>query len=197
MRLVGRLGDVRPARVEGTPEVCRVEPRRLGARQLLPHWIDLLALAGSRGTARLACCGFGDKGKLHLRSGSITREQAIAHLDTLVGWYLEGQQRPLCFLPDLALEYVDDLFGKGAAPDDALAKCNASLVADFRPRWEARDPWFRRLLAPAPHCLGELAKTSEFCRIAVDVLEPLAAILVEQKVEEWLHTRATTGGDPR
>ncbi len=184
VHLVGRLGDVAPG------GLSRVEARKVSASQLLPHWIDLLALAACRGEGVLACCGFDRAGNLDARQGTVRREQALAYLETLTSLYLEGQRRPLCFLPSISQEYVDLITGENAKePDEALAKCNGKLANEFQPRWETKDLWFRRLLAPPPYCLGEQAATSEFCRIAEAVLEPMARLLVEQDAEAWLAAR--------
>jgi exodeoxyribonuclease V gamma subunit len=179
-RLVGRLGDV------SRDGLCRVEPRRLRARHLLGHWIDALALAASGRTATLACCGFDDDGAVHLRVGSVDPATALEHLDGLAAAYREGQQRPLCFLPNLGHEYLDAQAGrKPKSRDEALAACNGRLTNEFRPAWEAIDPWFKRVLAPGPP-LGQRAEDSEFCRLADTVLGPMAATLQERDVASWL-----------
>ena len=191
IRLTGRLGDVSPdALAERAHGLCRVEARKVGANQLLPHWIDLLTLAAAGGPATLECCGLNGDGGLDLRIGSLSPDEALRHLQTLVELYLEGQQRPLCFLPNLSLEFVELITGERARePDDALEKCNRDLANIFTPRWEANDAWFGRLLAPPPHCLGERAETSEFCRIALAVLEPMARTLRKADAEQWLSNR--------
>ncbi len=181
LRLTGRLGDVRP---DG---LCRVEARKIGAGQLLPHWIDMLALAASTGHGAITCGALDGAGGVALRIGSIGADEALRRLQTLADLYAEGQRRPLCFLPNLALEFVDLVAGeKPCEPDEALAKCNGSLANDFTPRWEAKDVWFKRLLGPAPHVLGDRAETSEFCRLAVDVVEPMARTLEAADTAQWL-----------
>ncbi len=182
LRLTGRLGDLRG---QG---LCRIEARKMGAGQLLPHWIDLLALAAATGQSTLECCALDGKGGLSLRIGSLSAEQALRHLQTLAELYVEGQQRPLCFLPNLSLEFVELVTGdKAREPDEALARCNSNLANDFTPRWEAKDAWFKRLLAPAPHALGVRAETSEFCRLAGAILEPMMDSLAAVDARHWLN----------
>lgn len=182
LRLVGRLGDV------GRNGLCRVEPRRLRARHLLGHWIDALALAAGGRPVTLACCGFDGDGVVHLRLGTVDPATAREHLEALAAIYREGQQRPLCFLPNLAQDYLDAQNGKQPkSPDDALAACNGRLTNDFQPAHEAGDPWFRRVLAPG-RPLGARAADSEFCRLAEQVLGPMAAALKERDIEPWLKT---------
>jgi len=183
MRVTGRLGDVSAARL------CRVEARRMNASLLLPHWIDLLVLAASGIGASLECCGLDGDGGVDLRVGSIGAQQARGHLRTLVEVYREGQQRPLCFLPNLSLEYVRLTSGdKARDPDDALRSLNGKLANDFQPRWEARDPWFKHVLTP-PQLLGSAAGSSEFCRLADTVVQPMEHTLAHQDVTEWLANR--------
>jgi exodeoxyribonuclease V gamma subunit len=192
VRLTGRLGDA------GSEGLCRVEARKMSASFLLPHWIDLLALAASGRGATLECCGLDGDGGLDLRVGSIGADEAQAYLQTLTELYLEGQRRPLCFLPNLSLEFVELVTGKRARePDQALATLNRGLGSDFQPRWEAEDTWFRHVLAPPPNSLGASAGTSEFCRLASTVLEPLASTLEQQDVDQWLANRTGHGAvDP-
>ena len=181
LRLTGRLGDVAP---EG---LRRIEARRASERQLLPHWIDLLALAATGRSATLTCCGFARDGGLDVRIASLDPEQALAYLETLAELYLEGQQRPLCFLPGAAGEFVELVDGeKGLDPDAALAKCNARLANDFSPPWEVRDVWFRRVLAPMPEPLGSHAETSGFCRAAMAILGPMQRRLAPVDADDWL-----------
>jgi exodeoxyribonuclease V gamma subunit len=186
LRLVGRIGDAFPDGLR------RIDARRLGARQLLGHWIDLLALAATGHPGRLTCCGFDKDGALDLRVGSVDPTAALEHLGRLVELYLEGQQRPICFMPDLALGYLERL-GKGAAPDDALAKCNGKLTDEFRTTWEATDPWYAALLAEPPDPLGAVAESSEFCATASTVLGPMLTTLAQLRVEDWLAAPSTTG----
>jgi exodeoxyribonuclease V gamma subunit len=179
VRVVGRLGDL------NRDGLHRLEPRRLRARNLLGHWIDAVALAASGRTATLACYGFDNDGALHLRRGTLDPAAALAHLETLAGLYREGQQRPLCFLPNLGQEFLDALGGKKPkSPDEALAMCNGRLTNEFQPAWEAGDPWFKRVLAPEQP-LGARAEASEFCRLAEAVLGPMAAALQEQDPGPW------------
>ncbi len=180
VRVVGRVGDVRP---EG---LCRIEPRRLGARQLLVHWLDLLALAATGRTATLACCGIDKEGELDMRLGTIDASTARTHLQTLTDLYLEGQQRPLVFLPELGEEFVGHLDPKKRlSPDQALDRCNLKLSGDFHVDWVATNVWLAPVLAEAPHPLGDRASTSEFCRIACDVIQPLLDTLQPTGRDEW------------
>jgi exodeoxyribonuclease V gamma subunit len=185
LRLTGRLGDVRPH------GLSRIEARKAGAGQLLPHWIDLLALAATTGRSTLECCALEGKGGLTLRLGSLTAADALRHLQVLAELYVHGQQRPLCFLPNLSREYVDMIDGeKPRDPDEALARCNDSLADSFRPRWAARDEWFIRVLQPGPHPLGDRAETSEFCRLAVAILAPMERTLAPVDAGQWLQQPA-------
>lgn len=188
VRLTGRLGDA------GADGLLRVEARKVNASFLLPHWIDLLALAAAGRAATLECCGLDGDGGLELRIGSVSAAEARAHLETLCEIYRAGQRRPLCFLPNLSLEYVTLLGGaRPKTPDDALASLNGKLTNDFQPRWEARDTWFRHVLDPAGPPLGGSAATSEFCRLASAVLAPMDQTLTVQDIGRWLGNR--TGSD--
>jgi exodeoxyribonuclease V gamma subunit len=182
LRLTGRLGSVAPDGLR------RIEARRVSARQLLPHWIDLLALAATGRAATLHCCGLDGDGELDLRIGRVEPEQARSWLEALTDLYVEGQQRPLCFLPGTAGDFVELVDGdRGLDPDEALAKCNAHLAREFNPPWEVRDVWFRRVLAPMPEPLGARAETSEFCRVASEVVRPMTLCLAPvDDVDAWL-----------
>ena len=192
IRVVGRVGDVRP---EG---LCRIEPRRLRAHHLLSHWIDLLALAASGCTGKLACGGFDDQGELELRLGNIEPVVAQTHLKTLTAWYLEGQQRPLMFLPALGEEFVKYLCAKTPLTTDAaLDKCNKRLNNDYSSTWPKNDAWFAPILADDPHPLGDDATTSEFCRIAQEVIAPMVNSLEIADRKTWFAVLAPdTGSRP-
>jgi exodeoxyribonuclease V gamma subunit len=190
-RVTGRLGDV------GAEGLCRVEARRMNASVLLPHWIDLLALAATGTSASLECCALDGDGGLDLRVGALGADEARAHLESLIEVYVAGQQRPLCFLPNLGLEFVEQISGADPAqPDDALDSLNRKLGNDFQPPWEVRDIWFRHVLKAPPAPLGTSAQTSEFCRVASTVLEPLASTLSPQDVARWLANRVGSAGRP-
>jgi len=191
MRVVGRLGDVYAHGLR------RVDARRLGARPLLGHWLDLLALAARGEPAQLICCGLDKDGGLDLRVGTVDPETALSRLDALVGLYLEGLQRPLCFMPDLGLSYLTLCAGpKGSDPDAALEKINARLVNTERPSWEAGDPWFAPLLQPAPAPLGRSAADCEFCQLAGQILGPMTdTLLTQSDAEGWLAQSNDFSGD--
>ncbi len=193
MRVIGRVGDVRP---EG---LCRIEPRQLHASQLLAHWIDLLAVAATGRTVTLACCGFsGDSdgdGQLDLRLGTIDAPTAFMYLQSLADLYFEGQRRPLLFLPGLGAKFIEHLSGeKPLTADAALDKCNSRLTNDFQIAWEKNDVWFAPLLAQNPHPLGDDAATSELCRVALDVIEPMLNTLSQVEKDDWLQAVAADGG---
>lgn len=189
LRVVGRIGDVRPA------GLCRIEPRELRASQLLAHWIDLLALAATGRSTTLASCGFDSDGQLELRLGSIDARRAAGHLQSLVDLYCEGQRRPLMFLPGLGAKFVEYLAGdKPLTPDAALNKCNDTLNDDFHPAWEKTDVWFAPLLAQDPHPLGDDVATSELCRLALTVIQPMLSTLEKVNKEDWLAAVAAPGG---
>jgi len=189
LRVVGRIGDVRPT------GLCRIEPRALRASQLLVHWMDLLALAATGRVTTLASCGFDGDGQLELRLGTIDPQAATGHLQSLVDLYFEGQRRPLKFLPSLGANFVEFLgSAKPLAPDAALAKCNGILNDDYHTAREKEDVWFAPLLAPDDHPLGDDAATSELCRIAMTVIQPMLNTLEKVAKEDWLAAVASAGG---
>jgi exodeoxyribonuclease V gamma subunit len=180
VRVVGRLGDVHPG------GITRIHAWRLNAHRLLDDWIDLLGLAASGRTATLTVGGFDKDGRPVLRSGSLTAERAIQHLDRLVSLYLEGQSRPLCFLPELAMRYVEHLGGdKPKEPEQALQELTGYLSNSFRPAWETMDPWFSTLLLAGDYPLGESVEASELCALASAIVAPMDEVLQPSDPDEW------------
>jgi exodeoxyribonuclease V gamma subunit len=168
VRVTGRLGDV------VANGLARVEPRRISARTLLAHWIDLLGLAATGSTATLICCGFDDTAEIHRSFRTVAPKAASAHLELLVDLYREGQRRALCFLPDLAMRYLEEMAGKSPkSPDEALAAVNNYLARNYSPAWEATDAWFSLLLAEPPSPLGEDAASNELCQLACAIVKPM------------------------
>ncbi|MEQ9003938.1 MAG: hypothetical protein RIE74_10270, partial [Pseudomonadales bacterium] len=171
-----------------------VEARRFGARPLFGHWIDLLALAAG-GEASLVCAGFDGDGALDLRAARVTPAEALGHLNTLAETYLEGQQRPLCFLPDLAESYLEAVEGERPRPPaDALARLNDRLTDGFHPHWAAGDVWFQRVLAGGDAPLGADPDASEFCALATTLLRPMTLAVAAIGAEAWLAGADGEGG---
>jgi exodeoxyribonuclease V gamma subunit len=167
-RLAGRLSDLCPG------GLYRLRPGSLSPRSTLGDWIDCLALAASGHCATLHLAGL-DDGKLTLREARVSVDEARAALERLVQWFLEGQLRPLPFLPDLAEIYLDERdrrLGRGAAPEEAAAAAletvNGKLDPQSRYAHHAlQDPYFVAVLERgAP--LGARPGDSVFCALSED-----------------------------
>ena len=177
VRLCGRLTDARP---EG---LCRVRPGRLAMRNTLGDWIDYLALVASgKGSPKLRLAGAA-QGVVDLRAAEVQPGEARSTLEALVSWYLEGQRRPLPFLPDMAELYLEERSRRqhrGASLSEAsnqtLAAVNAKLDPGIQhPHHALNDPWFAAVLAPdAP--LGTRSDDSVF----VAITEAACALLHER-----------------
>ncbi|MCP5178939.1 MAG: exodeoxyribonuclease V subunit gamma [Pseudomonadales bacterium] len=191
VRLVGRVTGIGPR------GLVALECGELSGSVLLPHWIDLLAVAAAANTrTSLTCVGVDDKRGLAARAGAIGPALARQELETLVELYLAGQRSPLCFLPRLGMRYVEKLKpGDVSSAVKALASCNNALDG-FNGSWtDLQDPWFAPLLAPEPHYLGIDPDTSEFCRLATAILAPLVASLQPVPVATWLAELRARGGE--
>jgi exodeoxyribonuclease V gamma subunit len=168
VRLCGRLTDARPG------GLCRVRPGSLAMRNTVGDWIDYLALvaSGQGGVPQLRLAG-ATQGVVDLRAAEVQPDEARSTLDGLVSWYLEGQRRPLPFLPDLAEFYLDERgrrLGRGErlpeASNQALAVVNARLDPGMQhPHHALKDPYFAAVLTPgAP--LGIRSEDSVFVAMA-------------------------------
>jgi len=172
VRLTGWLEDVRPDGLR------RIHVGRLRVVRQLADWIELLALRASGHDGELRCAGLTRQGAVEVLGASVTADAAREHLDALVRGYLEGQRRPLCFLPDLGGKFVDRVArGKPSADgrsfeQRALDDCNGYLAHDHQDAWEMRDAYFP-YVAPPPSYLGDDPASSEFCRWAERVCGPL------------------------
>ncbi|MCP5185957.1 MAG: hypothetical protein H6993_18470, partial [Pseudomonadales bacterium] len=192
VRLVGRVTGL------GPHGLLALECAELSGSVLLPHWIDLLAVASAATVSTtLTCVGVDDKGALAVRTGAIDPTLARQALETLAALFLAGQRSPLCFLPRLGMRYVDKLKpGDTSSAAKALAERNKALDG-YNGSWtELKDPWFAPLLAPEPDYLGDDPATSEFCRLSSIILGPLVATLESVPADSWLtQQRARRGGN--
>ncbi len=177
-RLAGRVNDFRPGRLS------RVRPGRLGLRRALVDWVDYLVVVAAGEPAILRLAGL-QKDVPDIRQAQVRQEEALAALDILSDWFLQGQRSPLPFHPDIAELYMEErgkLTEKGKAPSDAgasaLDKANQALSDDFRPHHALNDPYFALTLQPgAP--LGKSPGDSPFCPMT----EALCGLLYERLLE--------------
>ncbi len=175
LRLTGQIADVMGN------ELWRVEPRKVTARHLMNHWFDLLALAATNGEMKLSLFGIGDREKIAAWEGRVDPEAALSYLRSLAQLFLEGQCRPLRFMPGLAGQFVEQL--RKGDPQAALDYCNAASTFDRGRPYELDDPWFRRLLLEPDKPLGRDATGNEFCDIAIELVGTMQDAFKIEEIE--------------
>ena len=175
LRVVGVVGDVwfQEAQPVGIRKVLNGD---VGLHTILPAWIDYLAWVLHGGERELCLVGIAEsKGGWSLvgpKRCTLDRATAKDTLQSLVNLYLEGQEKPLPFMPRLTGSFwqeQDEQQSKKAEPFDWLSKkCD---LDDEHAWYEAKDSFFR-LHLPVTRGMAE-----EFERIARAVCGPIAACL--------------------
>lgn len=176
LRVVGVVGDVwfQEAQPVGVRKALNGD---VGLHLTLPAWIDYLAwvLHGGKGELCLAGIKENQGGGWNLvgpKRCTLDRATAKDALLSLVKLYLEGQEKPLPFMPRLAGSFwqeQDKEQPKKEEPFDWLSKkCD---LDNEHASFEAKDSFFR-LHLPVTQDMAE-----EFERIARAVCGPIAACL--------------------
>lgn len=146
VRLTGRVSSVWP------DVLRRLRVGRLRTKFRLHYWIDYLAVVASGHDVALEIVGFEDKKasrKIAHYRGQIDYETACTELSRLVQLYLDGQQRPLLYHPELDDEYV-------AHQNKAFANFSYRFNhANRNPHHLIRDAYFALLLGPSNAPLGD------------------------------------------
>lgn len=102
LRVVGRL----ELRGERRFEIGFVRPK---ARARLGHWIRHLCVcaSGRQVESILVARGEDDEKPTILTLSALSARDAARHLEPLCAGYFQGQLRPLCFVPEAALDVVE------------------------------------------------------------------------------------------
>lgn len=161
VRVTGRVGQLWP-----NGALRRMRTGKLKARFRLRYWIDYLAVVAAGHAARLEIAGFSPKPKvieLAEYAGTLDAERARAELTALVALYIDGQEQPLAYHPDL-----DDSYD----PDQNRAFENVAFrfkPGAHVPHHLTRDPYFALLLGDDDAPLGASEEDSPFIQ-AIDAV---------------------------
>lgn len=172
-RVMGRVGDV----ADGV--MHRLKPGPLRAKQLLPWWLSYLALVASGEPVALAVTGTDDGSAADHRRALMSVDGARDQLAAAIGWFREGQARPLLFEPYVAEHYLrqraktDRTTGEPTTPDAALRSTNGWLSNQWQPPHPARDPWLLPLLAGGGEPLGSSPAAADVVALAEAILGPM------------------------
>ena len=146
VRLTGRVDQLWPGALR------RLRTGKLKTRFRLRYWVDYLAVTAAGHDAALEVAGFSPEPKdmsLTQYAGRLDADAARDELARLVRLYIDGQQAPLLYHPDL-----DDSYD----PDQNKAFDNLSFrfkPAAWHPHYLTRDPYFRLLLGDDETPLGD------------------------------------------
>lgn len=146
VRLTGRIADV------GATHLRRITPGRLRTKYCLRQWIVVLALAAAGYERTLSLAGLSpkkDDGRVVAFEAQCSPDAASARLADLIKYYVEGQQAPVYFHPDMADDYNPD----GDNPFENLWK-RYSGSQSFQTSHLVDDAYFRLLLGDDDAPLG-------------------------------------------
>lgn len=163
--LVGRIEDV------WSDGIRRLRPGSLNAQHVLPAWIDYLAFLASGKAGRLLLAGL-EEDKISLKAWEVEKENAEAFLKNLLVLHLEGLERPLPFMPNLAEDFLRKKAEEGVAnAKNWLMEENLGPASDKKHRHQdTKDPHFRMHAFPD----ADGFPSEDFMDFATRVLEPLS-----------------------
>src|SRR5699024_11118178 len=145
LRVTGRVNQLWPRALR------RLRSGRLRTKFRLRYWIDYLAVVAAGHEVALEIVGFENKKgsrRMVQYGGKISAASARSHLAALLQLYLEGQQQPLPYHPDLDDEYV-------ASQNKAFKNFSHRFHATAPyPHYLTREPYFALLLGAAEAPLG-------------------------------------------
>ncbi|MES1925538.1 exodeoxyribonuclease V subunit gamma [Salinisphaera sp. T31B1] len=168
IRVTGRVAQRWPHALR------RLRTGKLKTRFRLRYWIDYLAVVASGHDVALEMAGFAPRKKTlepACYAGRVDAETARRILAELIGLYIEGQQQPLAYHPDLDDEYDP---GQNKAFDNVSFRFKPDA---YFPHHLTRDPYFARLLGDDDAPLGESAEQSPFIRAIEAISGPLNVTL--------------------
>ncbi|RJS91047.1 exodeoxyribonuclease V subunit gamma [Salinisphaera sp. Q1T1-3] len=168
VRLTGRVPQCWPGALR------RLRTGKLRTRFRLRYWIDYLAAVAAGHDLALELAGVSPKPKdesIVRYAGRLDADTARVELAALIQHYIQGQQQPLAYHPDL-----DD----GYQPDQNKAFDNLSF--GFKPgaffqHHLLRDAYFCLLLGPDDAPLGETDDTSPFIAAIEAISGPMNAVV--------------------
>lgn len=167
LRVTGRVSQLWPQALR------RLRTGRLRTKFRLRYWIDYLAVVAAGHDVALEVVGFENKKdsrKIARYSGKITPEAARTELAALLQLYLDGQQRPLPYHPDLDDEYV-------ASQNKAFKNFSHRFhhTAQY-PHYLTGKPYFALLLGPAEAPLGA-EENNPFVNAIHTISGPMNAVI--------------------
>ncbi|WP_111748355.1 exodeoxyribonuclease V subunit gamma [Salinisphaera orenii] len=153
VRVTGRVDRVWPSALR------RLRPSRLRTRFQLRYWIEYLATVAAGYDVTLEIAGFVNKKNTTESAhyvGHVDRDTARTELAGLIRLYIDGQQQPLAYHPDLDDEYI-------AHQNKAFANFSHRFQKNVdHPHHLTRDPYFARLLGDDSSPLGDSENDSAF-----------------------------------
>ncbi|HEX7915276.1 MAG TPA: hypothetical protein VF497_05960, partial [Rudaea sp.] len=170
--------------------ICRASAGALHGKRVLDAWIDLLALAAARGSARLVLIGL-EKGVVQtLRIDRIDSIAAHLELERLLDGYAQGRRRPLLFFPKTSYVYADrwqenapERGGASAAATDADALKAARGAyypgKDDQSGTDSTDAAFALAVRGLDPFAPDTVEAEDFATRALEVFKPLIAARTE------------------